>query len=506
MIRINLNDEDLFGNDAAEHEPEEIFTKYIVEKPESNIFKDKNRKIAITRAYKGDGKSALLRICKMKISPELSANDVVLSCAGSELAPTLQTEDYATFTREWKKAIIERLANEIGSKIGIAWSDDAISLVEEAERNGFKRKNIVSAITDRLKTTIKVGPASVETKKVEHVVKSLEGVVKRGIDEGSLVWLFVDDIDKNFENTKLQRVRISSFFDAILELSLLIPGLRVRAAVRPNVWTIIKMEYESLSKIEQYMCDIIWTEDDCRRLLAKRIEGYLIRKGEFAKIKPLSGNEEERQKYFIGFIFNSPLDWAGSTRPAHVVINTLSKGRPRWMIELCRYAATRALTQKHEKIMLLDILGDLTKFGDRRIEDTVAEFKSRCPDIEELISAFSREPEELTTDALFKIIDNKILNHLSPRIIGVVGTPTKLQVAAFLFEIGFFYGRRDYGPASYEHFCFSDKPTLFKARTNIDDGLKWEVHPVFRQALEMRDIKGREIHRVSSRPRGRRKY
>jgi hypothetical protein len=31
-----------------------------------------------------------------------------------------------------------------------------------------------------------------------------------------------------------------------------------------------------------------------------------------------------------------------------------------------------------------------------------------------------------------------------------------------------------------------------KARTNLDTGLIWEIHPVFRQALEMRDAEGRE--------------
>ena len=81
------------------------------------------------------------------------------------------------------------------------------------------------------------------------------------------------------------------------------------------------------------------------------------------------------------------------------------------------------------------------------------------------------------------------------KITGVLGQPTPLQVAAFLFEIGFFYGRREHNDGDYEHFTFSDKPSLFKARTNIDDGLKWEIHPVYRQALEMRDTSGKVIRR-----------
>jgi hypothetical protein len=36
-------------------------------------------------------------------------------------------------------------------------------------------------------------------------------------------------------------------------------------------------------------------------------------------------------------------------------------------------------------------------------------------------------------------------------------------------------------------------------RTSVDDGLTWEVHPVFRQSLEMRDTSGMELRRPKRR-------
>lgn len=75
---------------------------------------------------------------------------------------------------------------------------------------------------------------------------------------------------------------------------------------------------------------------------------------------------------------------------------------------------------------------------------------------------------------------------------GVIAAARPLDVAAFLFEAGLIFGRRDYADESYEHITYSDRPSLLRVRTGVDDGMRWEVHPVFRQALEIRDPYGHE--------------
>src|SRR5205085_321555 len=184
--------------------------------------------------------------------------------------------------------------------------------------------------------------------------------------------------------------------------------------------------------------------------------------------------------------------WGGKERPPHIVLHTLSVHRPRWMIELAKVAATSAVRQQRSRITRENIVRELAAFGRRRIDDTVAEFKSQCPELEELFGALSREKEQLSTDELLKIIDNKVLTHLTPTISGVSGKVTNLNVAALLFEIGLIYGRRDRADSSYEHIAFAQNPTLLRSRTNLDEGLTWEINPVFRQALDIRDAAGRE--------------
>ncbi|HWL03239.1 MAG TPA: hypothetical protein VNQ52_12830, partial [Microbacteriaceae bacterium] len=82
------------------------------------------------------------------------------------------------------------------------------------------------------------------------------------------------------------KTRVASFFDACRALVNALPELRVRTVVRPNVWTLIKREFESLSHVEQYVVNLSWSVDDARQLLAKRIEAYLRRTNQWTS--PLS--------------------------------------------------------------------------------------------------------------------------------------------------------------------------------------------------------------------------
>lgn len=493
--RIVLTDPTLFGNDAAEDEREDIFYSYALEREEVGAFADPYRPLCIARAYKGEGKSALLRLTKRKVSNEAS-EPVQVARTASELAPEVARDDYSSWVRGWKASILNAFAIEIGSQIGVAWSDDAMSLVEESEKAGFRRRSLVSSILNRFK----MPEISLAGEKISLPERRVLGTtnpgeaVKRWSKGKAQLWLFVDDVDKNFESTRPQKLRVASFFDACRELVNAVPELRIRAVIRPNIWTILRLEFESLSHIQQYLHDLTWSEEQARQLLSKRIEAYLKRTNQWRLFRDsLRGPYDERQKATIATVFESPMPWGGrgKQRPPHSVLYTLSKRRPRWIVELAKMAAASAVRQRHSKIRRDDIFGELASFGLRRIEDTVAEFKPQCAELDELIAAFNREKEQMTTAELLGVIDNKILSHLTPIIAGISGKPTNLNVAAFLFEIGLFYGRRDFEDGSYEHIAFSDRPSLLRARTNIDAGLSWEVHPVYRQALEIRDPTGR---------------
>lgn len=481
---INASDITLFGNEASELEDEAIFFSYAVNRRELDTFVDDRILIQIACSYKGEGKSGLLRLLTRRLMSEPDS-PLVISAIGTDLSPTINGDDSDEWTRAWKERIVRLIASEIGAKIGVALADDAITLVEHAELSGFRSRSIVSALFDRLKSPM------TQLTRERLGINNPERLLKRYASGKPTIWLIIDDVDQNFENTARHRIKVATFFIACRQLVASVPELRFRMSIRPNIWAILKRQFEGLSHLQQYICNLSWTADDFRSLLARRVQSYLDRQGQWEKTKRyFAADLTKRELQLVGLAFDDPMPWGGDTRmrQPHVILHTLSKHRPRWLIELCKEAAGNLDTNKKQKIGLDNITSVLPAFGQRRIDDAVAEFSAQCPQISELLSAFSRQNERYTTDELVKTLRNRVINAVHPQIIGLSASPTEVDVAHFLFQIGFLTARRDFSNGHYEHLSFADAPHLLKDRTNLDDGVTWEIHPVYRQTLRLQNV------------------
>ena len=121
-----------------------------------------------------------------------------------------------------------------------------------------------------------------------------------------------------------------------------------------------------------------------------------------------------------------------------------------------------------------------------------------------MIVAFSKQNERYKTAELLTLIDNKILNHINVKIYGLVGKPNNREVAHFLFQIAFITARQDNEDGSYDHISFEKNPSLLKSRTNVDNGMLWEIHPVFRQALHLKNVETKQAQQAKQRRQRRR--
>lgn len=106
-VEMRLTDVGLFGNDAAEDESEEVFKSYVIDRPEVSAFADAARALAIARAYKGEGKSALLRITQLKLEVQLPPESVLVARPATELVPDLLGEDYSAWTRRGRQRYLD---------------------------------------------------------------------------------------------------------------------------------------------------------------------------------------------------------------------------------------------------------------------------------------------------------------------------------------------------------------------------------------------------------------
>nr|WP_131494608.1 hypothetical protein [Enterobacter kobei] len=149
---MDFYDENLFGNEAGEDEDPKVLSSYFITKEKFNKFMSLQRSFGIVRARKGMGKSSLLS----KLAYDVSNKDnraIVISVTGADLLSygNFEHKDHLSLQNEWKKALSTRINFDLGSRIGFAWTDHQMALVESAELVGYKDKNLLDALLSRIK-------------------------------------------------------------------------------------------------------------------------------------------------------------------------------------------------------------------------------------------------------------------------------------------------------------------------------------------------------------------
>ena len=485
---IDLTDEDLFGNETAEDEDESTFLAYALIRPEFEKFIDAQKKLRVVRAYKGEGKSALLRWTHISLRPV--KNVAVHAAFATSVLPRGKHFADSESVQDWKDALLMMAATTLGAKLDLKFDDDVISLREEAERGGFRRRGFITAVLARLKGL----PGKPQLAGVASASEALRRVAGNNDVQ---IWLIIDDLDENFTDTDADCLRVMSALVAMRQICVEVGEIWFRTSIRPSTWAIIKRKFETLSKIEPYMIDLQWSHSQLENVLGSRVRGYLKRNSGLAvasgRLPGMSAQE------LVAVAFDDPMPWGKKTfeiqgddeveaykkRAPSVVVSTLARYRPRWMVELCKIAAARAVRDGRHRIGLDDLTDDLEGFGKKRIEDLIAEFRAQCSKIEFVIQSFKGKPERFRTDELVQHVRNNLRGQ-DVRIAGIYGVPSEAEIIRFLFQIGFITARRDLDSGEYRHYSFYDEPGIL-ADGASDLGVYWEIPSCFRQALQLKN-------------------
>jgi hypothetical protein len=484
-MRDDLVDPELFGNEAGEDEDITVLNSYFVDKREFTDFYSSKRAIAFVRSKKGVGKSALLKRCMSK-QEKRSPDDLHIYVKGSDLIAIqdLPTTSPNELIFGWQQRICSRINFELGSQLKLAWSDEAITLVESAELAGFKGRNLVGTLMDRFKTKIGIGGVEVSPAKIQAA--NAQSLLERiSLKRKSSVWIFVDDIDATFLNTEHERIRTSTFFSACRNLANSVEGLYIRASVRTDVWAILKQYDESLDKCEQYILDLKWSTEETGAILTQKILSYFQRKHpsnqKYMRLDPdLDQREILRLVFYPTFPWNrGPVD---PFRPIHV----LSAGRPRWAGQLCKLAGKSAYDQAVALIGVGQLRHNMVRYGELRVDDLYREHRHQCPNLQSIIEAFAGGRERFSTMELQTKITNSIIDVIGfPIIDGAVKSQGSLAIAHFLYRVGFICARDDRDHRGLGFVRYEDRPNLLSSKANLDDGLNWEIHPSYRDVLRI---------------------
>lgn len=481
-MKLDLNDKQLFGNDAGEDEEQEVLDSYFIDIGEFDEFYNEHASLCVVSARKGMGKSALLSRLEYKLKHSTAyEKPIIVRSTGNALLGLgdFQGKDQAYLENYWKQIICKKINIEIGKLIGFALADDEISMVEAAELEGIKSKNLVGALISRIKG--KIPGLNVELKK--GLPENWSELLKSYQDNHteSVIWVLIDDIDAKYLDTEEYQCRIGSFFSAIRGLVHDVKNLNIRATVRTDVWHNLRY-LEDLDKWEQYIIEINWTKNRMKDMLSKRISSYINR------MHPTSSQSAWDHKHkhdeLIELVFLPTIPWGKSQKPPFEPINVLSNKRPRWMGQLCRMAAKQA-HKSNCKIGINQIREVLSDFGKNRKNDLLKEHHHQFADIDKLIDALRAGQREYSYTQLNDILGKKYIFKVGagniPEIDGAKYSSPK-QLGAFLYKIGLISKSHGDG-ITFTH--FSDDPDLYDTNINYTNQIIWAVHPSYRSYLNV---------------------
>jgi hypothetical protein len=242
------------------------------------------------------------------------------------------------------------------------------------------------------------------------------------------------------------------------------------------------------------MIDIEWSQTGTRSILAKRIKSYLALAAstddaiEPALVVDDSETEPMRRRLFklsdesaLKKIFPSSYPWGRGTREAFQVIHVISAGRPRWALQLTRMTAGVAVRYGDDVLKYGYMKQILPKYAKFRIDDLIKEHSHQCSDVENLIFAFGNSDFTFSTAKLLAFIGDRICRHVDVYIDRNDEKATALEIAHFLYRIGFIEAV-DLQNFS-KHYHYDTTPHLLRSITAIHDHVRWEIRASYRAAL-----------------------
>ena len=174
------------------------------------------------------------------------------------------------------------------------------------------------------------------------------------------------------------------------------------------------------------------------------------------------------------------------------VLMSLIRKRPRDLVKLCSLAAQQAQFSNSHLLCTSHFQAIFEEYSQGRIQDTINEYKSELPNIENLVFGMRPSVKEKNSgygyiyttaqlmNKLNKIIQNNNFKFKNGR------QASAKELAQFLYKINFLTARKVLDTGEIQRKYFEENRYL--SSSFVDYGYDWEVHPAFRWALQPEDV------------------
>lgn len=461
------NIQELFGHEAAEDEDQLRLRQYYFK---SSIYNQviTNLPLRILVGHKGTGKSALLKVAIAET--EEAATFSILIQPNDITDLQIDSTDFLLTIRNWTQGLRRIIARKVFATIGIRNQD----ILADIDSYG---DDLIEFIYDFLRKSIELNPALNKNKFIEKFFTTKKLAV------------FIDDLDRGWQGRRTDIHRISALLNAVRDISSQNQrNINFIIALRSDVYYLVRTSDESTDKIEGSVVWHTWTNHEIFALLIKRIETFFGRSVDENQL--LATRQQELAKYLNNVMeprFTGRGHWANA--PIHRVLMSLIRKRPRDLIKLCTLAARKAYKRQSSIIQTIDFESIFEEYSQGRIQDTINEFHSELPEIEQLLINMKPNRKERTTKEGYVYKTANLLQKLEniPKPSGgfrfASGKITNKQdLAAFLYKINFLTARKETSDKSIIRKYFEENRYL--TSRFADFGFDWEIHPAYRWALQ----------------------
>ena len=481
-----------FGAPAAERDISLGLNDYFVE---SEAFKRlASRSKTIVLGNRGTGKSAIFKILAerakragtlvLELNPENYSYEMLSSVLRSEGEGSWAK--HGAFTSSWKYLVLVRVMQELTAS-GPRLKTGSAAKVYEYLRDHLKgqQESPIAVLISYLKRIegFKVGPveASLKTSELAKLyrlqeVEPLLPCIQDLLKKRPLIVL-VDELDKGWDNSEDAKAFVSGLFQAAIWLNELSPNLTVYISLRQELYDSIPALYDDTQKYRDLIETIRWDESTLLSVAASRIR---------YSYPSLAGVTDE---VAWNTVFAETLRYRKARSFNYLVDRTLY--RPRELIQFCSDATSEAKPKNAIPIDYSTVSRVELDYSAARQKDISSEYRFQFPGLESVFEVF-RGRVYLFSRAELELLCLQICT-------GELRTDTGAKwvldqdpdyLIDVLWRVGFLRARAIGGLKALRRSGSSYVGPHQVSTLNLRTVGSFQVHPMFRAALGMREPKG----------------
>lgn len=491
------------GAPAAERDIARGLEHYFVESEAFRRVSSGSKTIVI--GNRGAGKSAIFQVMAARAKKRKSA--IVI-----ELAP----EDYS-----YELLQQSMLAESQGSWVkhgayAVAWKyliyvSVMKSLAKDAERQAkssatgqisrYVRDNHyladqgkLSALISYLKRLegVKVGKyeAGLKTRELEKLyrleeIAGLFPALEKALESRKVIVL-VDELDRGWDASEDAQAFVAGLFQACVSVNELSPNLTVYMSLRQELYENIPALYEDAQKFRDLIETVTWDERGLRKLICERLRYSISESHSWSRAsEPRKWSDET----VWSALFEETLSYRRSNSFNYIVDRTLY--RPRELIQFCGQVVDGARNSATPQPIDYSSISSAERiYSEDRGKDIAAEFRFQYPGLLKIFETFrgktfTMDRHELEEHCLGILLEPWVSGQEYPWL--AAEEPETLLEA--LWKVGFLRAQAVGGIKGQTRSGSAYLGVYQAASLNIASIGRFQVHPMFRSWLSMREPK-----------------